>query len=70
MHTAEEIGLEKFDILSQRGLGTIKDTVNLIEEKRGIIVDIEDTRISKNETKCNEYLSIGKTILLNGCRSV
>ncbi|KQK26125.1 DNA polymerase III subunit alpha [Chryseobacterium aquaticum] len=64
MHTAEEIGLEKFDILSQRGLGTIKDTVNLIEEKRGIIVDIEDTRISKNETKCNEYLSIGKTI---GC---
>ena len=64
MHTAEEIGLEKFDILSQRGLGTIKDTVKLIEEKRGIIVDIEDTRISKNETKCNEYLSIGKTI---GC---
>ena len=33
MHTAEDIGLEKFDILSQRGLGTIKDTVNLIEEK-------------------------------------
>ncbi|WP_187477724.1 DNA polymerase III subunit alpha [Amniculibacterium sp. G2-70] len=64
MHTAEDIGLEKFDILSQRGLGTIKDTVNLIEEKRGIIVDIEDTRISKNEIKCNEYLSIGKTI---GC---
>lgn len=34
MHTAEDIGLEKFDILSQRGLGTIKDTVNLIEEKK------------------------------------
>jgi len=64
MHTAEEIGLEKFDILSQRGLGTIKDTVNLIEEKRGITVDIEDTTISKNEAKCNEFLSIGKTI---GC---
>ncbi|KFF00680.1 DNA polymerase III subunit alpha [Chryseobacterium formosense] len=64
MHTAEDIGLEKFDILSQRGLGTIKDTVKLIEEKRGIIVDIEDTRISKGETKCNEFLSIGKTI---GC---
>jgi len=64
MHTAEDIGLEKFDILSQRGLGTIKDTVKLIEEKRGIIVDIEDTRISKNEAKCNEFLSIGKTI---GC---
>jgi len=64
MNTAEDIGLEKFDILSQRGLGTIKDTVKLIEEKRGVIVDIEDTRISKGETKCNEFLSIGKTI---GC---
>ncbi|WET50797.1 DNA polymerase III subunit alpha [Chryseobacterium indologenes] len=64
MHTAEDIGLEKFDILSQRGLGTIKDTVKLIEEKRGIRVDIEDTTLSKNESKCNEFLSIGKTI---GC---
>ncbi|HFK5504960.1 DNA polymerase III subunit alpha [Elizabethkingia anophelis] len=64
MHTAEEIGLEKFDILSQRGLGTIKDTVKLIEEKRGISVDIENTALSKNEARCNEFLSIGKTI---GC---
>ncbi|WP_375181246.1 DNA polymerase III subunit alpha [Chryseobacterium sp.] len=64
MHIAEEIGLEKFDILSQRGLGTIKDTVNLIEEKKGITINIEDTSLSKNEAKCNEFLSIGKTI---GC---
>lgn len=64
MHTAEDIGLEKFDILSQRGLGTIKDTVDLIKEKRGITVDIKDTTLSKNETRCNEFLSIGKTI---GC---
>lgn len=64
MHTAEDIGFEKFDILSQRGLGTIKDTVELIKEKRGITVDIKDTTISKNEEKCNSYLSIGKTI---GC---
>lgn len=64
MHTAEAIGLEKFDILSQRGLGTIKDTVDLIKEKRGITVDIKDTTLSKNETRCNEFLSIGKTI---GC---
>jgi len=64
MHTAEDIGFEKFDILSQRGLGTIKDTVELIKEKRGISVDIKDTALSKNEAKCNEFLSIGKTI---GC---
>lgn len=64
MHTAEAIGLEKFDILSQRGLGTIKDTVDLIKEKKGIIVDIEDSTLSINESKCNDYLSVGKTI---GC---
>lgn len=64
MHTTEDIGLEKFDILSQRGLGTIKDTVNLIEEKRGITIDIQDTTLSKDEAKCNKFLSIGKTI---GC---
>lgn len=64
MHTAEDIGFEKFDILSQRGLGTIKDTVELIKEKRGIDIDIKDTTLSKNEKVCNEFLSIGKTI---GC---
>ncbi|WP_286856653.1 MULTISPECIES: DNA polymerase III subunit alpha [Sphingobacterium] len=64
MHTAEEIGFEKFDILSQRGLGTINDTVKLLEEKRGIKVNIKDTSISKNEKQCNEFLSQGKTI---GC---
>lgn len=64
MHIAEDIGFEKFDILSQRGLGTINDTVNLIEEKRGIKVDIRNTAISKDEVRANEFLSIGKTI---GC---
>jgi len=64
MDTAEDIGLEKVDILSQRGLGTINDTVALIKKTRGIDVDIRDTRISKNEPKANEYLAAGKTI---GC---
>jgi DNA-directed DNA polymerase III PolC len=64
MHTAEDIGFEKFDILSQRGLGTINDTVKLIKKNRGIAVDIRDTTLSKNEAKSNEYLAQGKTI---GC---
>lgn len=64
MHVAEEIGFEKFDILSQRGLGTINDAVKLIEEKRGIKVNIRDVSLSKDEAKCNEYLSKGKTL---GC---
>lgn len=64
MHVAEDLGFEKFDILSQRGLGTINDTVKLIEEKRGIKVDIKDTTLSKDESRCNEYLAQGHTI---GC---
>jgi len=64
MNTAEDIGLEKFDILSQRGLGTINDTVELIKKTRGITVDIRDTALSKNEAKANEYLAAGNTI---GC---
>ena len=64
MNVAEDIGFEKFDILSQRGIGTIDDATKLIKKNRGIDVDIRDTRISKNEARCNEYLSQGKTI---GC---
>lgn len=64
MHVAENVGFEKFDILSQRGLGTINDTVKLIKENRGITVDIADTRISKDEVNCNDFLAKGNTI---GC---
>ena len=64
MHTAEDIGLEKFDILSQRGIGHIDDSVKLIEKNRGIRLNIRDTAISKDQESCNSFLSIGKTI---GC---
>jgi DNA polymerase-3 subunit alpha/error-prone DNA polymerase len=64
MHVAEDIGFEKFDILSQRGIGHIDDSVKLIEKNQGIKVDIRDIALSKNETKSNIFLSHGKTI---GC---
>lgn len=64
MHVAEDIGFDKFDILSQRGIGHIDDTVKLIKENQGIEVAIRDTSISKDEQTCNELLSQGKTI---GC---
>ncbi len=64
MHVAEAIGFEKFDILSQRGIGHIDDTVKLIAKNRGIQINIRDTRISKNESKSNTFLAQGKTI---GC---
>ena len=64
MHIAEDIGFEKFDILSQRGLGTIDEAVRLVEKNRGIKIDITNISLSKNEKKCNEFLSLGKTL---GC---
>jgi len=64
MHVAESIGFEKFDILSQRGIGHIDDTVKLVAKNRGIRINIRDTKISKNELKANLFLSQGKTI---GC---
>ena len=44
MFTAEEIGLNKFDILSQRGLGHIKEALKLIKQNKGEPVDIHDVR--------------------------
>jgi error-prone DNA polymerase len=64
MHVAEDIGFDKFDILSPRGIGHIDDAVKLIKQNQGIDVDIRDTSISKDEAICNELLSRGKTI---GC---
>lgn len=64
MHVAEDIGFEKFDILSQRGIGHIDDSVKLIRKNRGIDVDIRNTSISKDEAKANTFLGLGRTI---GC---
>jgi len=53
MHVAEYIGFDKFDILSQRGIGHIDDTVKLIKQNQKIELDIRDVSISKNEKNCN-----------------
>jgi DNA-directed DNA polymerase III PolC len=64
MHIAEDIGFEKFDILSQRGLGTIDDTVKLVEKNRGVKINIRDVDLFKKDPLCNKQLSAGKTL---GC---
>jgi len=64
MYIAESIHLEKLDILSQRGLGHIKDAVEMVKENRGVTVDISNTKVFKNDPKCNQMLEEGKTI---GC---
>lgn len=64
MHLAEDLGFEKFDILSQRGIGHIDDSVKLIAKNRGVQINIRNTALSKNEASCNTYLAQGNTI---GC---
>lgn len=64
MLEAEDIGLYKFDILSQRGLGKIKDTLSLVRENQNQEIDIHDIKRFKNDEKVKELLRCGNTI---GC---
>lgn len=64
MYIGEDIGFEKLDILSQRGIGHIYDCVQLVKENKGIDVDIFDLDTCKRDEKANEHLRIGNTL---GC---
>jgi DNA-directed DNA polymerase III PolC len=64
MYTAEEIGFEKLDILSQRGIGHIKESAEIILRNRGIDVDVHAIQKFKTDEKVKEYLRIGET---KGC---
>lgn len=64
MYTAEEIGFEKLDILSQRGIGHIRESAEIILRNRGINVDVHAIQKFKNDIKVKEYLKSGET---KGC---
>ncbi len=64
MYVAEELGFEKLDILSQRGIGHIKDAVDLILKNRGIKIDIHKVDDFKNDPKVKQQLRNAET---NGC---
>ncbi|MCC6816728.1 MAG: DNA polymerase III subunit alpha [Saprospiraceae bacterium] len=64
MLEAEDIGLFKFDILSQRGLGKIKDSLELIEQNKKIKIDIHDIDRFKKDILVRDLLRQGKAI---GC---
>jgi len=64
MLEAEDIGLFKFDILSQRGLGKIKDSLELIKENQNIEIDIHDIDKFTSDEKVKSLLREGKAI---GC---
>ena len=62
MHVAEDIGLHKFDILSQRGLGHIKSAIQIIYENQGIKVNIRQVEQFKKDPKIKAHLRDGHTI--------
>ncbi len=64
MYTAEEIGFEKLDILSQRGIGHISESAEIILRNRGIDVDVHAVQEFKKDLKVKEYLRTGET---KGC---
>jgi len=64
MYVAEDIGLYKYDILSQRGLGHIKESVEVIRQNLGKSVDVDDVERFKRDPLLNERLRVGDTI---GC---
>ena len=64
MYTAEEIGFEKLDILSQRGIGHIRESTEIILRNRSIDVDVHAIQKFKNDPKVKEYLKNGET---KGC---
>jgi DNA-directed DNA polymerase III PolC len=66
MLLAEDVGLFKFDILGQRGLGKIKDGLEIIRENRPNepLIDIHDVKRFKNDELVKENLREAKAI---GC---
>lgn len=64
MYEAELIGYEKFDILSQRGIGHIREAVQLVKKNKGIEVDIHNFKAFKNDSNLNSILKEGQPI---GC---
>lgn len=66
MHIAEDVGLYKFDILSQRGLGKIKDAIEIIRRTKPdeATFDIHDIKRFKKDERIKVMLREAKAI---GC---
>lgn len=64
MYVAEEIGFEKLDILSQRGIGHIKEAADIIRQNRGISVDVHQVSLFKQDPRVKDQLKRAET---NGC---
>jgi len=64
MYTAEQIGFEKLDILSQRGIGHIKECAEIVYQNKGIAIDVHQVEKFKNDLNVKEKLRNADT---TGC---
>ena len=64
MYLAEDIGFEKLDILSQRGIGHINECVEIVQRNRERKIDIHAISKFKNDDRVRQQLKSGDTI---GC---
>jgi len=64
MYVAADLKFDKLDILSQRGIGHINDSVGIIKQNRGISVDVHRVQEFKKDDLSKEQLKSGETI---GC---
>ncbi|MDZ4204899.1 MAG: DNA polymerase III subunit alpha [Bacteroidales bacterium] len=64
MYVAEAIGFEKLDILSQRGLGHIDECTKILQQNRGIKVNVHHVEDFIQNTQVKSQLRNGETI---GC---
>ncbi len=64
MYIAEDAGFYKYDILSQRGLGHIRSTLELVHENRGERPDIHRIEQFKHDPSVKEKIRVGDTL---GC---
>jgi DNA polymerase-3 subunit alpha len=64
MYVAEDIGFEKLDILSQRGIGHIYETAEIVRRNRGVNVEVHNVKAFKEDDNVKELLRTARTI---GC---
>lgn len=64
MHMAEKIGLYKLDILSQRGLGHIRETIDIVKENKHVQIDITQVEKFKKDKQIAARIRNADTI---GC---
>jgi len=64
MYVAEDIGFEKFDILSQRGIGHIKDCRSIVRENLGVVIDTDNPKRFFQDAHIAAQLKSANTI---GC---